>query len=106
MLEDFKKEFRLKDTSPILVRPLTADDENCLLTFFSEISDHDKWFFRDENADPRALSLWFKRLNYDTILPLVAIDTTDNRIVGSIQLHRPGAECLRHIANHPPLAIA
>ena len=99
MLEDFKKEFRLKDTSPILVRPLTADDESCLLTFFSEISDHDKWFFRDETADPKALSSWIRKLNYGKILPLVAIDLTDNRIVGSIQLHRPEAECLRHIGH-------
>lgn len=99
MLEDFKKEFRLKDTTGILVRPMTADDESCLLTFFSQIPDHEKWFLRDEISDPQALSLWIKRLNYEKILPLVAINEADNRIVGSIQLHRPDAECLRHIGH-------
>ncbi len=99
MLEDFKKEFRLKDNTPIVVRTLSKSDENSLATFFSEIPDHEKWFLRDDISDPVALSRWFSRLNYNILLPVVAINLLDDRIVGSIQLHRPEAECLRHIGH-------
>lgn len=99
MLEDFRKHIRLKDNSSILVRPLSPRDEKCLLSFFSQIPDNEKWFLRDETANPEALSSWVTRLNYDKIFPLVAINESDNSIAANIQLHRPEAECLRHIGH-------
>ncbi len=99
MLEDFRKDFRLKNTTPILVRLLNPQDEESLLEFFSKIPDHEKWFLRDEITDPDALRRCVRCLNYDKIVPLVAINQSDLSIVGSIQLHRPEAECLRHIGH-------
>ena len=99
MLEDFKKEIRLKDNTPILIRLASPDDEPSLLNFFSNIPDHEKWFLRDDIVKPEAFKSWVKRLNHEKILPLVAINMLDSNIVADIQLHKPKAECLRHIGH-------
>ncbi len=99
MLEDYPKEIMSKDGTPILLRPLVREDEQRLIEFFSRIPDEERWFLRDNMDDPLVVHEWIQNLDYEKILPMVAVRDVDSTIVANVRLHRRPAECLRHIAH-------
>ncbi len=98
MLQGYPKEIMCKNGTPILLRPLTAEDEKNLTEFYGRLPEHEKWFVRDYMADPNLVHQWIGALNYDRILPLIAVKE-DGAIIAIIRLHRRPAECLKHIAH-------
>ena len=99
MLEGYPKEIMSKDGTPILLRPLVLEDEQQLSEFFARIPEDERWFLRDNVADPAVMHLWIKNVDYDRILPLVAVRQEDNTIIANVRLHRRPSECLHHIAH-------
>lgn len=99
MLESYPKEIMCKDGNPIVLRPLVRDDENELKGFFSRIPEEERWFLRDDFADPEVLHRWMEDLNYDRVIPLVAVLPKEGTIVANVRIYRRRAECLRHIAH-------
>jgi RimJ/RimL family protein N-acetyltransferase len=99
MLEGYPKEIMSKDGTPILLRPLALEDEQHLSEFFARIPEDERWFLRDNVADPAVMHVWIKNVDYDRILPLVAVRQEDNTIVANVRLHRRPSECLHHIAH-------
>ena len=99
MLEGYPKEIMSKDGTPILLRPLALEDEQHLSEFFARIPEDERWFLRDNVADPAVMNVWIKNVDYDRILPLVAVRQEDNTIVANVRLHRRPSECLHHIAH-------
>ena len=99
MLEGYPKEIMSKDGTPILLRPLTREDEQHLSEFFARIPEDERWFLRDNVADPAIMHEWIRNLDYDRIFPLVAVTQEDNTIIANVRLHRRPSECLRHIAH-------
>lgn len=99
MLEGYPKEIMCKDGTPIVLRPLVREDEQKFREFFSRIPEHERWFLRDDVADPEILHQWITDLDYDRVLPMVAVLPHDGTIVANVRIHRRPAECLRHIAH-------
>ncbi|MBI5252736.1 MAG: GNAT family N-acetyltransferase [Desulfomonile tiedjei] len=99
MFEDYPKEIMTKDGTPILLRPLVPEDEQCLADFFSRIPENERWFLREDLADPAVISQWIQNLDYNRIVPIVAVRQEDGAIIGNVRLHRRPADCLRHIAH-------
>ncbi len=100
MLEGYPKEIMTKDGTPILLRPLTREDEQRLSDFFARIPEDERWFLRDNVGDPEVMHVWIQNLDYDRILPLVAVKLEgDNAIIANVRLHRRPSECLHHIAH-------
>lgn len=99
MLENYPKEITGKNGAPILLRPVVRKDEQRLIEFFSRIPEEERWFLRDNMDDPRVVHEWIQNLDFDKILPLVAVRESDNTIIANVRLHRRPAECLRHIAH-------
>jgi RimJ/RimL family protein N-acetyltransferase len=99
MLEGYPKEIMSKDGTPILLRPLAIEDEQHLSEFFARIPEDERWFLRDNVADPAVMHVWIKNVDYDRILPLVAVRQEDNTIIANVRLHRRPSECLHHIAH-------
>jgi RimJ/RimL family protein N-acetyltransferase len=99
MLEGYPKEIMSKDGTPILLRPLALEDEQHLSEFFARIPEDERWFLRDNVADPAVMHVWIKNVDFDRILPLVAVRQEDNTIVANVRLHRRPSECLHHIAH-------
>jgi L-amino acid N-acyltransferase YncA len=99
MLEGYPKEIMSKDGTPILLRPLALEDEQHLSEFFARIPEDERWFLRDNVADPAVMHVWIKNVDYDRILPLVAVRHEDNTIIANVRLHRRPSECLHHIAH-------
>lgn len=99
MFEGYPKEIMTKDGTPILLRPLVAEDEQKLVEFFSRIPADERWFLREDLANPEVINQWIRHLDYDRIVPMLAVKQDDGAIIANVRLHRRPADCLRHIAH-------
>jgi len=99
MLEDYPREIVAKDGTPILLRPLVQEDEQRLNEFFASMEDEEIWFLRADVDDPTVLRKWMKELDFDRILPILAVRAEDDSIVGFLALYRRPAACMKHIAH-------
>jgi L-amino acid N-acyltransferase YncA len=81
----YRQVFTLKDGARVLVRPLTKDDRQALLDLFLPVLPEDKQFMRDDINDPKVVNAWIDNLDYDKVMPLVAV--VGNRIVGNATMH-------------------
>jgi L-amino acid N-acyltransferase YncA len=89
MLPDQIKTFRemltLKDGTYELLRPKVKDDRQHLEEIFIPVSEDDMHYFRHNIKDPNLLQEWCNNLNYDEVLPLLAL--VKDHAVGSGSLH-------------------
>lgn len=99
MVEDYRKALKTKDGESILFRPLKISDEHALRKFLARIPDQERWFLREDTPDANTISKWVRNLDYGKVLPLVAVKVDSGEIIADIQMHRPLAECLSHIAH-------
>jgi RimJ/RimL family protein N-acetyltransferase len=99
MFEGYPKEIMTKDGTPILLRPLAPEDEQRLADFFSRIPEDERWFLREDLADPDIISRWIRNLDYNRIVAMVAVRQDDGTIIANVRLHRRPADCLRHVAH-------
>ncbi len=85
MLPDQIKTFRemvtLKDGVHVLLRPMVKEDRAHLDELYLAISDDDLRYLRDNVKDAAILQGWCDNLNYDNILPLLAL--VKDRAVGN-----------------------
>lgn len=89
MLPDQIKTFRemitLKDGTYILLRPMVKEDRQHLEEIFLPVGEDDTRYFRHNVKDTYLLQEWCDNLNYDEVLPLLAL--VKDRAVGSASLH-------------------
>jgi len=81
----YRQVFTLKDGASILLRPLTQDDEQGLLDLFLAVPPEEERFMRHDVTKPEVVKSWIQGLNYDKVLPIVAV--VGDRIVGLSSLH-------------------
>jgi L-amino acid N-acyltransferase YncA len=99
MLENYPKEIVTKDGDPVLLRPLVREDEEQLAAFFARIPEEERWFLRDAVDDPKIMHAWIENLDFERILPMIAVNPEDGSIVANVRLHRRPVDCMRHIAH-------
>ena len=75
----------LPDGARLLVRPLCEDDKEGLVALFARASQQDLEYFRHDASDATVVESWVDNLNYQRVLPLVAI--VDDMLVGDFTLH-------------------
>lgn len=89
MLPDQIKVFRemvtLKDGVHVLLRPLVKEDRPHLDEIYLPVSEDDMRYFRHNIKDPAVLQKWCDNLNYDKVLPVLAL--VKDHAVGSGSLH-------------------
>ena len=84
----------LKDGAQVLLRAVTPDDTQELTEMFSRASSRDVRYLRDDVKDPAVIEDWCENVNYERVLPILAI--AQNTVVGLASLHfHTGPE--RHI---------
>lgn len=71
----------LKDGVQVLLRPMIKEDRPRLDQLYLSASDDDVRYLRDNVKDPAILQEWCDNLNYDNILPVLAL--VKDRAVGS-----------------------
>jgi GNAT superfamily N-acetyltransferase len=86
----------LDDGALVTVRPLQATDEQALLAFFQGVSPDDRYYLREDVTDPTVVRHWVEHMDYERVLPLVAI--RGERIIADATLHRRGFGARRRLA--------
>lgn len=89
------KTSKLKDGTPVTLRPMVREDEKDLFEFFQGLPDDLLMFIRHNVRDPEVVREWSRTLDYGRVLPMVAI--ADGKIVGDATLHRVSHGWKRHI---------
>jgi len=89
MLPDQIKTFRemvtLKDGVHVLLRPMGTEDCSHLNELYLTASDDDVRYLRDNVKDTAVLQSWCDNLNYNRVLPVLAL--VKDRAVGGGSLH-------------------
>jgi RimJ/RimL family protein N-acetyltransferase len=81
----YRQVFTLKDGATILLRPLTSDDFQALLNLFADCPPEESRFLRHDVTNPEVIQEFVTAINYDQVLPIVAV--FGDRIVGLASLH-------------------
>ena len=85
LITTYPQSISLDDGSTITLRPLLKTDEAALVQYFGSLPPEDRLCLKEDVTDPSVIENWIYDLNYDTILPLVALH--DDHIVGDATLH-------------------
>jgi L-amino acid N-acyltransferase YncA len=86
----------LDDGTPITLRPLLKGDEGGLLEYFGSLPPEDRLCLKEDVTDPKVIENWIYELNYDSVLPLLALH--NGHIVGDATLHFNPIGWTRHQA--------
>ncbi len=79
----------LRDGARVLLRPLTSDDRQALIDLFTSVSPEERRYMRHDVIDPAVVGAWVDHLDYERVLPVVAM--VGERMVGDATLHfNPG----------------
>ena len=62
-LNTYKKEAKLKDGTKVLLRPMVAEDQDALFTFFKAVPREDARYLRDDVASRLVVEKWTKSLD-------------------------------------------
>jgi L-amino acid N-acyltransferase YncA len=84
LVKNYPKQVKLEDGTTIIVRPLLKDDEQALLAYFQSLAPDERVELKEEVTDPRVIESWMETLDYDIMMPLVALH--EDRIVGAASL--------------------
>jgi RimJ/RimL family protein N-acetyltransferase len=79
-----------------MFRFLTEQDRESLIQLFQEAPEEDIRFLKRDVKDQKLVNYWMDNLNYSRVLPLVAVDLEDNRLIADATLHR-GKHAAKHI---------
>lgn len=93
MPDRFPQEAVLRDGRHVLVRPFKRHDVNALYEFFQRLPLEVRRFAWDNIEDRRLIEAWGQNINYDKVLPLLALD--GQSIVADASLHRRAMGPLR-----------
>lgn len=83
--QTFRQLITLKDGGRVLLRPLTQEDQHALINFYASTSEEDRRYTRHNVSNPEVINRWVDELDYDKVLPLIAV--VGDHIVGSSTLH-------------------
>lgn len=75
----------LRDGTRVLLRPLTADDRQGLIDLFVPVPSEERKYMRHDVSDRELVGAWAVKVDYTTVLPVVAV--VGDRIVGEVSLH-------------------
>jgi L-amino acid N-acyltransferase YncA len=84
-IETHRDVVTLRDGVRVLLRPMVRDDHSRLNEFYNTVGDDDMRNFRHYVKDPALIQEWCDHLDYEKVLPLLAL--VKERVVGSASLH-------------------
>jgi L-amino acid N-acyltransferase YncA len=84
LIKNFPKQVNLEDGTVITLRPLLKDDDQAFLAYFRSLAPEERVVLREEVTDPKVIENWMETLDYDLVLPLIALH--GKRIIGAASL--------------------
>lgn len=95
-MEDYPKTAELKDGRTIVLRPLTTEDPDRLLSYFQALPEEERVLFRDDVTDPDVIQRWAENIDLESVIPVVAED--GDKIVADGTLHMTHDDWMQHVA--------
>lgn len=95
MLKQYPKRERIGDGTEVALRLMVKEDQRALSEFFQRVPQEERLFFRDDVSAPATIRAWVDGLNYDRVLPLLAL--AGEKVIGDATLHRREHGWARHI---------
>lgn len=96
VIRTFPKEIELSDKqSHITIRPLSSEDAFRLSEFFARIPEEERFYLKEDVTSAEVIGNWVQNIDYDRVVPLVAL--IGEEIVADATLHRHRAGARRHI---------
>ncbi len=92
----YRKFVTLKNGQRLMFRFLNNQDREQLLKLFQEAPEEDTRFLKQDVKNPKLIDYWIDHINYQKVLPLVAVNMEDNSIIADATLHR-GKHASKHI---------
>ncbi len=89
------KEITIRSGKKVTIRLMRREDEKELFEFFQRLPDNLLMFLRHNVKDPAVIKEWADHLNYDRVLPILALD--GKKIIADVTLHRIPYGWKRHI---------
>lgn len=74
VLYQYSKTADLKNGSSFTIRPLRKEDQKALHQYFLRLPEGDRLCLRNDVTDPKVIENWIYDLDYDVVLPLVALE--------------------------------
>ena len=94
LVKSYPKQIKLEEGTAITLRPLLKDDEQALLAYFQSLAPDERVELKEEVTDPKIIEKWMEMLDYDVMMPLVALH--EDRIVGAASLRFSLSAWTRH----------
>jgi RimJ/RimL family protein N-acetyltransferase len=85
ILYEYPKKTTLRDGTQLTLRPLRKEDQQALHQYFLRMSPEDRAGLKDDVTDSKVIEKWIYDLDYDVVLPMLALD--NGRIVANATLH-------------------
>jgi L-amino acid N-acyltransferase YncA len=104
-LISYKKFVTLKNGTRVLIRFSQNGDQNDLIRFFQNAPPEDLRYMTYFSANPRHLDLFLQDVNYAEHIPLVALETYKNGIIGTAFFSR-GQGASNHIGEVHCISVA
>jgi L-amino acid N-acyltransferase YncA len=92
----YRKFVTLTNGKRVMFRFLNEQDREELIRLFQEAPEEDLRFLKQDVKDTKLISYWVEHLNYQKVLPLIAVNLEGNRIIADATLHR-GKHAAKHI---------
>jgi L-amino acid N-acyltransferase YncA len=83
--QNYPQTVTLEDGTSLTLRPMLKSDEDALLKYFQSLPQEDLVSLKDEVTDPQVVKSWVYNLDFDNILPILAL--RNGQIVGDATLH-------------------
>jgi len=99
MLKGYPKSIVTKDGTSVQLRPVVSADEEGLRKLFAQIPETERWFLRENLTDPETLHRWIDSLDYDRLLPMIAVKEDDGQIIANLRLYRSCSGCACHVGH-------
>lgn len=95
VLKRFPISAKLRDGTPVVIRPLGKRDESRLRKFLLAIPEEERLFIKRPISDPATVQDWCRHPDYEHNLPLLMLRGRD--VIGEATLHRRMGGWKRHI---------
>jgi RimJ/RimL family protein N-acetyltransferase len=92
----YRKFVTLRNGQRVMFRFLNAQDRENLLKLFQDAPEEDTRFLKQNVKDSKLIDFWIDHIEYQKVLPLVAVNMEDNILIADATLHR-GKHASKHI---------
>ena len=94
-LDKYPLEIKLRDGTPVIVRPLNRRDDVKLQKFFLVVPEEERLFVKQPITDRTLFRHWCRQPDFERNLPLLMLH--GKKVIGEATLHQRGGGWKRHI---------